>query len=151
DDDIRQLSLPLVLELAHPLEPADASEKLPNVMPPPPFAVADAVDPGLFLKADGEDDHLVHQLVEAVRLHLRPSRQQIQQHLRPRQRADHLREERGQSSCSLGFHRGDSTTVAKSITLSSPCSMNPMSLRPSGRSIRRFRRRKSSTSSARTR
>src|SRR5207244_7229161 len=71
DDDVSQLDLSLVLELADALEPAHALEELSDVVSPTPLAVADAINSGLFLQADREDHHLVHDSGEAIAGHLR--------------------------------------------------------------------------------
>src|SRR5436190_5105768 len=59
-DNVGYLDFSLMLEFSRPLKPADTRQKLADVMPPPPFAIAYAIDSRLLLKPNRENHHLVH-------------------------------------------------------------------------------------------
>jgi hypothetical protein len=71
---------------------------------PAPFAVADDVDAGEFLKADGEDNVLIHAFLKFRTLHpaLQAGEKESANGLGARQTSNHLRREQRQLHVSEG-------------------------------------------------
>ena len=93
-----------MLELADALEPADAPQKLADVLRPPPLAVGDDVEPGLLLQPDGEDDEVVHPAAERFRRQRVALGEQIAHGLRAGERPDAVGVKRRELGGARGFH-----------------------------------------------
>src|SRR5580658_6791286 len=94
DDDLRQFRLALVFVSANALKTADTRKEFTDIMPPAPFAVADDINPGLLLEADGENHQIVHHFLVSLRRYLAAPSQQVLHNLGTRQRTDHLRDDK---------------------------------------------------------
>jgi len=79
------------LKFTERLMPANAQQKLVEIMNAPPLTVADHIDTGLLLHADGENHHLVHNPTVFVRSDRVATIDQAAYQLRAWQRPNDLR------------------------------------------------------------
>ena len=117
--DGRLFELALVFERPSAFVPADPVQEFVEVMHPSPLTVADHIQPGLLLQADGEDHHFVHQPIVLIQRHGIAPVNKIADKLRPRQRTDDLGEEWRQG---LGANRFHVTSFGVQFAVASPLS-----------------------------
>ena len=103
-DNVGELDFALMRVLTASFKTTDARQEFTDVLRPPPLAVTDDIQAGLFLQTNGEEHKVVECSLKGLRRHSRTLGQQITNDLGPRQGTDALSIKQTQIESSLSLH-----------------------------------------------